>query len=206
MALKNNDWVLVSFRGLCFNQQIILTQWYLVAGDFPAVNTITQDLTLIVNGVAPAGAGDIATAYLACLPVQYQMQTIRAQRIKASRSSYFSQVNLLAGSNVNPCTVASDAAAITMKGDNAGRNNLSTKKIGPVPDAASAAGLLTVAYTALLNTLGSRLALAWTPPTSGSTLVPIVPHKDGITNEIINNWSVGPESRVHRRRTVGLGK
>lgn len=206
MGLLNNDWVQCTWRGTCFGQRIILTHHYLVVGDWGVATTVAQDLAQINSELDVAGAFDPTTDYLACLPPQYTLNEIRSQRIKANRSVYRSLAKVATvGTNANPATVASDAAAITCRGSNAGRSNLSVKKIGPVPDAASAAGLLTAPYTALLTALGSRLVQGFTPAGSGSLLTPIVPHADKVTFEILNNFLVGPESRVNRRRTVGLG-
>ena len=207
MALLNNDVVQVTFRGTCFNQRILMVLNYLISGDFPAVNSIQTDLGLIRTAVLAGGVNDIETPYLACLPPQFTLQEVRAQRIRATRSAFFTTVLAGAvGTNVNPATVSCDSAGITRRTDLAGRNKVSCLKIGPAPDGASAAGQLTGAYTALLSALGSKTILAFTPPTSGSLVIPIVFHPTTNTFDILNNFFIEHESRVMNRRVVGRGE
>lgn len=207
MALLNNDIVQVTFRGTCFNQRILMVLNYLINGDFPVVNSIQTDLGLIRTAVLAGGVLDMQTPYLAALPPQYTLNEVRAQRIRATRSAFFSTVLVGAvGTNVNPATVSCDSAGITRRTDVAGRNKVSSLKIGPCPDGASAAGQITGAYTALLNAVGSKSILAFTPPTSGSLVIPVVFHPTTNTFDILNNFFVQPESRVMNRRVVGRGE
>src|SRR5690242_7674685 len=137
MGLLNNDVLQMSFRGLAFGQRIILTQSWQVIGDWGVATTVQQDLTTLANGVAPAGAFDIASSYLACLAPQYLLTEVRWQRIKAIRSAYVSIATAFPGTHASPATVANDSGALTMRGDFAGRSYVGTKHIGPAPDAAS---------------------------------------------------------------------
>lgn len=207
MGLLNNDWVQVSIRGKCFNQEIIATHHYLVSGDYNAVTSVAADLDDIKANITLAGANDILTSYLACLPPQYTLLELRTQRIRAVRSAFrVTSFAGIVGTNANAATVACDSGAITLRGDLAGRSKVSVKKIGPLPDGASVAGLLTAAQTALHSTWASKLITAFAPIGSGSLMVPIVPHPDLITFDILNNFLVGTESRVMTRRVVGRGK
>lgn len=207
MGLLHNDWVQVSARGRCFGQTIILTHHYRCEGDYNAVTTVAADLDDIKTNISLAGANDIMTSYLACLPPQYTLEELRTQRLKATRSAY--RVTTFAGvvgTNVNPATVSCDSAAITLRGDLAGRSRVSVKKVGPCPDGASAAGLITAPYTALLQAFASKLITAFLPIGSGSLLIPIVPHPDLINFDVLNNFRVGTTSRVMLRRVVGRGE
>lgn len=207
MGLLNNDWVQVSFRGTCFGQQILLVRNYLVSGDFPAINSVQTDLGIIRNDFLAGGALDLQTPYLAALPPQYSLLECRAQRLKATRSAFTSTTLVgVVGTNANPATVSCDSAGITLRTDFAGRNQVSCVKIGPCPDGASAAGMITAAYTALLTAIGAKLITAFVPTGSGSLLVPIIPHPDGITFDILNNLLVQETSRVMNRRVVGRGE
>lgn len=208
MALKNGDFVRVWTRGVCFGQRIILTHNYLIVGDFPVANSIATDLELILTAWAPAGVLDATTPYLACLPPQFSLQEIRAQLFSPTRSAYRSVlfVGGAPGTNAGAATVANDSGCITMRTEKAGRSQVANQHIGPAPDAASAAGVLTAAYTATLATLGSKLVQAFVPPTSGSLVVPVIFHRATATSDTINQFIIGPQSRVQRRRTVGIGE
>lgn len=206
MGLLNNDIVQVQFRGNCFGQQIILNHNYGILGNWPVLTSVAQDLQSIITAVAAGGVQNIEASYLACLPPQYSLTEIRAQRITPIRSAYQSiALAGVIGTHASPATVANDAACITMRTVNAGRKQVANQHIGPVPDAVSAAGLLVGAYVVILSALGTKLVSAFAPPGSGSVVVPVIVHRGGPGPDTITNFIVGPQSRVQRRRTVGIG-
>lgn len=207
MGLLNADLVNVSFRGICFGQQIILSRMYTIVGDFPVGTSVATDLGSILTQLLPGGLNDVATPYLACLPATYTLQQVQAQRWKPTRSAYVPNALVgFVGTNVGAASVANDAAAITFRTALAGRSHTGTAHIGPVPDTASVAGLLTAAYTALLGTLGQALLNSFSPPTSGSVVAPVLWNRATNTIDFLQNFIVQSTSRVQRRRTVGVGK
>lgn len=207
MGLLNNDIVQISFRGLCFGQRIIMTRPYVISGDFPVGTSIGQDLESIIGAVAPAGVQDIATPYLACLPPQYSLTGIRAQRIWPTRVAYREDSIIGAvGTNAGAATVANDSACITLRTALSGRKQVANMHIGPVPDTVSVAGLITNAYKATLNPLGTKLVTSFVPPASGSLVVPVVYHRASHTFDLVQQFILGDQSRVQRRRTVGIGE
>lgn len=206
MALLNNDIVRIEARGQAFGQQIILTHHYLCVGDAPAVNTILQDLTALNTALDLLGALDLRTPYLACLPNSYTLDFFRSQRIRTVRSVMVDKVQGNPGTNINPATVANDSGAITLRSNLAGRGKYCVKHIGPAPDGASANGLLTAGYKNLLGALADRLLTSFTPPGLGTLFVPVTYNRVTHNVEILTTRAIGAESRVQRRRTVGLGK
>lgn len=207
MALNDGDIVAVNYFGQCFGQRIILDTTYRVLGNFPIVNSFFQDAALIVTAVDAAGVIDVVTPYLACLPPQYSLDQIRVQRIHPGRTAYYAQSFAgVVGTNVNPATVANDSACITLRTQQSGRDQIANKHIGPAPDAVSAAGLIVAAYRTLLSNLGSKLVVSGVPPTSGSLIAPTIFHKAGGTDDLVQQFILGAQSRVQRRRTVGIGE
>jgi hypothetical protein len=206
MALLNNDIVAVTAMGNSFGQQIMLTHTYVVLGDAPLVNSINTDLDAVLTAWDVGGVNDVRTPYLACLSATYTLDRFRAQRIRPGRSAYRDKLLGFAGTNVNPSTVACDAGAINLRTFLPGRGHYATKHIGPAPDGASAAGLLTAAYKNLLGALANKLITAFVPVGLGCTLAPVVYNKKLFTFDIIQSQNVGAESRVMGRRVVGRGK
>lgn len=207
MGLLNNDIVQLSWRGRVFGQRVMMVRSYLIVGDFPVVTSVADDLDQIKAAVGPAGINDITTPYLACLPAQYALLELRAQRLKAVRSAMRSTTFVATnGTNANAATVPTDSAAITFRTALAGRSQISVVKIGPMADAASVAGFLTAAQLALHGALAGQMLQAFTPPGSGSLVTPVVVGK-ALTNPSVLNSAV-PEttSRVITRRTVGRGE
>lgn len=209
MGLLNGNVVLVSWRGTAFGQRIILTHTYVLDGNAPAGQTIQQDLADILTGLNVAGNLDATTSYLACLPATYTCNEIRAQRIWPTRTAYesFFPVGMV-GTHAGAATVACDSAGLTMRGPLAGRHYRGTKKIGPCPDGASAAGLLTNAYFVLVDTLGEKLMAAGTPVAgwAPSQIKPVLFDRVTFITTDITSRRVGAASRVMNRRVVGRGE
>lgn len=205
--LVANDIVQVNWRGLCFGQRIILDTTYVVLSNFPVINSFFQDATKIVDLLAVGGAIDVQTAYLACLPPQYTLEEVRVQKINPGRSAYFSAGFVGAvGTNAGAATVANDAACITLRTQQSGRSQVANKHIGPVPDVANVAGLLTVGYKTTLSALGGKLVVSGTPPTTGALIAPTIFHRATLTNDLVQQFLLGQQGRVQRRRTVGVGE
>lgn len=207
MGLLNNDVVSTTWRGICFGQRIILTHHWAIIGDYNAATSVTQDLDDIKANISLAGANDKTTPYLAVLPASYTLEQLRVQRIKATRSVY-RVTNFIGavGTNAGAATVACDSAAVTLQSALAGRSRISVKKIGPCPDNVSVAGLLTAAYKALLNNIGSALITAFQPVGSGSVVTPIVYHRSTGTFDALSQFVLGDQSRTQNRRVVGRGE
>lgn len=205
MGLMANDRVQVSLRGRTFGQRIILVRHLLVVGDMPIANSVKTDLDAILTAINIGGIANWVAPYLACLPPQYSMTEMRAQRIKPTRSAYTSLIPVgFVGTNAGAATVANDSAALIFRGADASRSNVGTCKIGPAPDSASAAGLITAAYQGLLNSLGVALSTGFA--VNGAFLIPIIYNRALNTFNQIETFRVGEASRTMRRRTVFVGE
>lgn len=205
MGLMANDRVQVTLRGKCFGQRIVCVRTLLIVGDMPVADSVKKGLDDILTAINIGGIANWIGPYLACLPPQYTLNEMRAQRIKPVRSAYTSlfPINFI-GTNVNNATVSNDSAALTFRGANASRSNVGTVKVGPAPDGASAAGLLTAAYTNLMSALGAAMSVGFA--VDGAFCIPVLYNKKLNTVESIESFRVGAESRTMRRRTVGIGE
>lgn len=207
MALVLDDLVRVDYRGQCYGQRIILTTCYRVTTAFTAGGTVNADLALILNAVGIGGTGLQAESYMACLQNAYSLLEIRAQLVNPTRSAYrsiFYTEENTGGAGVG--TVANDSAAVTFRGPLAKRSNVATKHIGPVPDSASANGLLTNAYKSLLNTFIDKMNDNVSPISNPGVLTPVIQTAAAPFYANIIDARIGDQSRVQRRRTVGLGE
>ena len=207
MPVLPDDAIRIQFRGRCFGQQIIMDLSYVVTVGAPAQPTDTTLLDLL--DAVQAAPTNIRANYLACLPPEYTLDEIRAQVVFPNRSAYVSYFPAAGtvGTNANSATVSNDAAAITRRTAIAGRNQTSTLKIGPAPDAVSVAGRLTDAYRTILATLAGSTLVLVTGPVSTAQMVPVILNKDGVAaGRLLRSYRVGIYSRVNRRRTVGIGE
>lgn len=207
MALQVDDVIRVDYRGTCYGQRIILTTGYRVTVNFTAGGSVSADLGLILNTIALGGVNDVPTFYLQCLQNAYTLEEVRAQVVFPIRSAYRSVFYAAdnAGSG-GVGTVANDSAAITLRGPLAGRKNVSTKHIGPVPDSVSANGLLTNPYKVKLQALINALGTTMTPAGNPGRCLPVIINKFAASTVQWTDARIGAQSRVQRRRTVGLGE
>lgn len=207
MAVAAGDTIRLSFRGSCFNQRIIFDLSYRVTVGNAGLTT-AQVLNELNTQVFAGGGNDILTNYLLCLPPQYQCLEIRSQVIQPVRSAYQSQALVgIVGTNANPCTVACDSAALTRRTALAGRNQVSVLKYGPIPDASSAAGLLTAAARGQIAVSGVDTIKPLLLPVSTVQMLPTILTPLGFaTGRDLTNFFVQPESRVMTRRVVGRGE
>jgi len=207
MALAIGDLIRVDYRGTCYGQRIILTTAYKVTVAFAAGGTVSNDLATILTTVGIGGVDDVPNKYLACVQNAYTLEEVRAQVIWPTRSAYRSVFYVAdnAGSG-GVGTVANDAAAITFRGPLAGRKNVSTKHIGPVPDSVSANGLLTNPYKVKLQALIDQLFTTLTPADNPGRCIPVILNKTPGQSVVWTDARIGNQSRVQRRRTVGLGE
>lgn len=207
MGLVSGDIILLQHRGQCFGQQIRVNRTLVVQGNFPAITRVVDDLATIANAVTVGADNDQTSVYLDVLPPQYSLNSIRVQKLNVPRSVAFDlSTPMTTGNNMASATVANDAAALTFRTELAGRNQVSTLKIGPIPDGFSASGLLNPIAFGLMNLLGN----AWRAniPVAGTTsvLFPVILHRSSFTWDVINSHVIGSQSRTQRRRTVGLGE
>lgn len=207
MAIGINSLIRVNWLGRCFGQRIILTTGYKKT-EVPGALDDEAELNGVIDDLIVGGAVDLLTDYMACLPASYSLEEVRAQQVYIQRLTAVQRVIITPGTHASPATVANDAACITLKGPLAGAKYRSNKHIGPIPDAASASGLLVAGFKTKLDAL------------AGAMLTPVVlaggqryvPHVFKINNDltqhnsILNQYSLGLQSRVQRRRTVGLGE
>jgi hypothetical protein len=208
MAIFAGDTVRVQLRGRCFGQRIICTWGYRVSVGNGEITT--RNALIAINGViGGAGAATPLTTYLACLPAQYVFDEVRSQVVSPVKSAFqdFTFEPPQAGTHAGAATVSCDSAAVVRRTVLAGRNQVSTLKVGPCPDNASAAGLLTPAYAALIAAFGSATITGFVVGVTQIALIPTLLTPLGAANgRDLESIHVGLTSRVMRRRVVGIGE
>lgn len=199
--------ILLTMKGFCFGQRIMLTQWFNKENASTGTQTIHEELDAFLDEIINNDSNLMIESYLACLPTSYRLTEFRMQLVYPLRYAYISRTVDMPGTHASPATVANDAAALTFRGAVARREDVATKHIGPIPDAASAAGLLTGPYKVLLETLATAMKGDYAVGTIPNIYSPEIYHrKQPGTSSPILFHRVGEQSRVQRRRTVGLGE
>jgi len=202
----------VSFRGEYNAQRIILTHTYRVAaltGIIPDALAAQTILDAVRGGV---GGNDlIESKYLACLPAQYELLSIRAQNVKPNRRVYHEVVRNQPGTHAEVGETGNVAAVITLRTAFAGRSQVSNRHIGPIPSTGTVQvlGALTGAYKTLLGTLATALLQSWANLVPDITFEPVILHPIDLVPPVTDKVTtaiIGEQVRVMRRRTLRIGE
>jgi len=205
VALFLNDICLLTVKGRCYGQRIILTQPYRVSTvGAPGENANVQ-LGYLAAGWNSVDPTSPFVHYMGCLSGDYQSLSIKTQVIHPVRLAYREDVQVSLGMG-GAGTVANDSAAVTLRTDLAGRKEIATKHVGPIPDDFSINGVLTEVAKTRLVAFGSAIRQTITSATSVIKFTPIIFHRADKTWTDITGYVIGEQGRVQRRRTVGLGE
>jgi len=207
MPLAELDRIQITWSGIACGQTIQMVRMYqLIGGGGVAGNSVVEDLNDITDAIKPGGILPLSDVFLACLPNNYQLLTIRAQRITPVRSVFWEEaITGASGTVVSPCTVANTAGVIVMRTDLAGRDQVSLAHVGPLPTNATDQGLLTNDYRPILQVLADALVTPLGVTDFIGLLYPIIYHRSSGTSDILRDSVNRQNSRVMRRRTVGYG-
>lgn len=207
MALQTGDIVLMSFEGKCFGQTIIYTQHYRINGAGNPTTTLTQDWLEVMSLINGGGEDDLITHYKDLYSNEYTLFGVRLQRIFPIRSAFFRTAIVDGGGTfVGQTGTASGSAALTFRTEKAGRDQISNKKLGPVPEEAQLEGLLTAAYQAEVKVFGDQQMRELVLPVASVDMIPVVYHAGTHATDDYASFEVQAEVRSMSRRVVGRGE
>jgi len=207
MGLEAGNILEVSWRGLSMGQRILMVQHFVFTGAGIADQTVPAATLALAEAFATTGTSPTMTnALRALMPTNYTLETLRVQRVWPERSVITevapNQLGLFAGT----ASVPNDTAAISWRTAKAGRNQVGVTKIGPLPTDAAVDGLVTNAYTGLLEALANAILTPEDIAAVGGTLFPVIWHAPGGTSDQKTTYVTKLEARTMRRRTVGRGE
>jgi hypothetical protein len=205
MPLSVNDIVQVTIGGLK-DQQTVMNTVHFQCTTAASTGTPAENMASLLDHLWDNATGIWFDPWLALMPDDYTLQTVRAQRVAPTRSAYIEQLVVAAGTAVN---VAAETANLTWvlvkQSELAGRRGKGTMHI-----------LLASPehYTnGLLNVNGATPRLTWASliddqvtVTAGGVYVPVIFHPNFSPNfSRITHATIKQEVRTMRRRTVGRG-
>jgi len=207
MAVAANDIFAVAAIGQYEGQRIMLTHTYTVLSVTGSIGELSFT-TSVLDALRGAGGGDkYETLYRDCLPPQYTLLRWVAQKVRPTRFQYQIVTRNVAGLHAADTETGNLAAAVTFRTVLAGRSEVGTKHIGPLPMDVSVTdnGLLTAAYKAKLELLAQAMETNIVMAGVG-TLAPCIQHPvPPGSYTLIFNHVIGDTVNVMRRRTVGRG-
>jgi len=208
MTVALNDLFAVAAVGSCFNQRIMLTHHYAVSFVGSSTNeaVVTNDM---VDALRGGGGGDAwETLYRALMPADWTLEYWQVQKIAPVRYAYQKASRGVAGTHAATTETANQSAILTLRTALAGRQDISNKHIGPIPQDAAVQvnGTLNAAYKTLLGNLGTAMLALLTGPATGTVWYPVVRHNtppNSFTQVL--TFATGDTVNTMRRRTVGRG-
>lgn len=135
-----------------------------------------------------------------------EFQPVQLQWIYPTRYAYrrFASMPLI-GQYVTACFPSNVSATILKKGEEAGRHSVGAVHLPNIPIETVAEGFFVAPYTTALDALAVALKTPYTLATTG-TLTPIIANKASLGgSKDVFTTVVQLDSRVQRRRSVGLG-
>jgi hypothetical protein len=207
MALALGDVIQVSFRGSLFNQQILNILHFSVGvigtgTDYDQLSMFTSNL------VTGGGSVDLVLPFMACMPPEYALEEVRAQRIYPTRTVYAFTLSGAFGQYATGTETTNVAASIEKRTLTPGRMGIGRLQLAGVPTAAMNNGEVSAAFkgTEMLN-------LANTMIQTITTTAPVVTYNPCLFNPTATGPKFSPlfscipmdTLRVMRRRTLRVG-
>lgn len=201
---------LVTAMGSWAGQRIMFTQTYRLDAVGPFVTHTLASATLlkyIRGGVG--GLDAYESLYLALLPAQYTLDYWRAQCIRSVRYVPVDFNRGVPGTNAEDTEAGNQAAVLTLRTVLSGRNQVSNKHIGPLPQGVATQddGLLTAGYKTLLSNFGTALLNSFSDLPTASTFTPCIYHGEPPLPEAnqVTSFVVQDTIRTMRRRNLRAG-
>lgn len=205
MPIPIGSRVAVSYRYTWNDQRMLLTLAYNVTATASA-NTVIQDLGTIAGTFTSVAPLSILDRFRTCLPSNATVNFCRVQQIIPSRSVYLDTNINLAGQDLNAASTGNIQLPVTLHTAAGGRNQVSVKKIGPVPDTRYADGAATNAFlTTAITPFAQGLIATQITLAPAITLVPVVPHPLTVDDPIVG-FRLPTRVGVMHRRTVRVGE
>lgn len=208
MPVLANDVFSVQAVGSCFGQRVMLTHHYAATGVAGAPDDATA-IDNLLNAVSGAGLDQYETLYLACMPPQYTLDYWRVQKVTATRGAYKIESRTQVGTHAHNTETVNQSASLTYRGALGRRDNISVRKIGPIPQDVTVQdnGLITNAYKTILTSLAGGMLGTVIISAGAITLQACILHPAPVGSyTLVTTYLLGDTVNTMRRRTVGRGK
>lgn len=198
----------VSIVGNVFGERVIMTRTWQVL-DAPSVPTTINEYADEIHAEYTKSGG-ILDQYEAVLSASWVGEYIRYQCVAPIRYAMYDKV--LTGSEglrgeVNATTLA---AAVTLRTEKSGRDQIANMHIGPIADVDLVGGVVKPELVNLLQTLGESLVTAMEEIGPDSVLIPVIWHTKvpgpTISVDELSTALAQTSARTMRRRVVGRGE
>jgi len=195
----------VTYLGTLCGQRVMNTLHYRVTTPSTMV-TVQEEMAQLATRFTDIGANDILTKYRLCVPESMVINSVVLQPVYFTRYRKFTYpVNKVGLSD--PTEVPNIQAAITFWTEFSGRDQVGGVRI-PASYQLAASGYWQAAYTQVLEDLADFITTIIIVTVGGGVYAPVIYHRkeDHVPkSDDIKGYIIQPQTRVLRRRTVGLG-
>lgn len=186
--------------------QTTMSVYHYVVTQASNIATVPDETNVFLDEFFDAAAGAVPASYLACVPSEWQATSVTAQaiypvRYVRSRTAWadFGQKNTTTTPNLQQC--------LTLFTELSGRSQVGSKKL-PLATTDCLAGNLIAGQLTALQAHGNSILAPVAPTVGNGVYNACIYHRSPNANPRFNritNTYAQPQSRVMRRRTVGLG-
>lgn len=205
MPLAVSDIIQVTAFGLK-DLQNVLNTWHFRCITAPSTGTEAANLFALIDHIFDDPGGTYFDAYLALMPDDYTLQSVRAQRVTPNRTAYAERLVVTAGTGVGVAIDTSNMTWVVIKQSAlAGRRGKGTQHLLLQSHEWMTNGLLNNNGAAARQTYADLLDNQQSP-VPGGVYQPVIYHPNFSPNfSDITHATIKQEIRTMRRRTVGRG-
>lgn len=205
MPLAVSDIIQITAFGLK-DLQNVLNTWHFRCITAPSTGTEAANLFDLADHLFDDPGGVYFDEFLACMPDDYTLQSVRAQRVAPTRTAYAEALVVTAGTNVQiPIDSANLTWVLIKQSAMPGRRGKGTQHLLLPSHEWMTNGLLNANGGAVRTAYANLLSAVQSPP-FGGVYQPVIYHPNFSPNfSDITHVTIKQEIRTMRRRTVGRG-
>lgn len=206
MAHQVGDIIEMAYVGQCEGQRVMNVWHYVVLSSTSQASDIADNASLAGYIKAMNSEGQITHEYLDCLPSNYNLDYVRAQKIAPTRSQHARSLAGFAGTSGFVANNTNTCAVITKQGQTGTRRAIGSMHLGPLPEGSMDLGFISETQIQRIDNFIQQFRNQQTVPVNNITYRPVIYNPGATPNhQFISGYLYQTEIRIVRRRTVGQG-
>jgi len=206
MAYAVGDIIEITFRQSMFTQIILNVLHYRVVSSTSSGSDVGDNQSTSDHFASLTGAGQLIGDWSSSLGTTWEMDDVKAQKIAPVRSAYTTSTVAVLGQSPSRTEITNSAVVVSKRGTSGTRRAQGSIHFAGWPEQFITDGEweapVQTWWTALEPLLSANQIVAAIP----ATLQPVIFNPGATPNwQTIAVWTLQPETRVMRRRTVRVG-
>jgi hypothetical protein len=206
MAYAVGDIVEVTWQQLMFSQQVLNVQHYRVISATGSGSDVGDNQSFANHLAGLTGAGQLLDIWPGTLAPQWELKSVKTQKISPVRSAYTTAPINVAGQSASASPLSNIAVVVSKRGSSGTRRAQGSIHFAGWPPNFITAGEVQAGVTTWWNTLEPLWSASQAVATIPATLQPVIYNPGASPNwQTIAVYQLQSTSRVMRRRTVRVG-